>query len=49
MMTKTTIVTGAAGNLGRAVVNKLVENNYKVIGTVRKKSLKMFPSQILKK
>lgn len=34
-MTKTAIVTGSAGNLGRAVVKKLVENNYKVIGTVR--------------
>jgi NAD(P)-dependent dehydrogenase (short-subunit alcohol dehydrogenase family) len=38
MMTKTAIVTGSAGNLGRAVVKKLVENNYKVIGTVRKKN-----------
>ncbi|MEO6423267.1 MAG: SDR family NAD(P)-dependent oxidoreductase [Candidatus Nitrotoga sp.] len=37
MMTKTAIVTGAAGNLGRAVVKKLVENNYKIIGTVQKK------------
>ena len=36
-MTKTAIVTGSAGNLGRAVVKKLLENDYKVIGTVRKK------------
>jgi NAD(P)-dependent dehydrogenase (short-subunit alcohol dehydrogenase family) len=37
MLMKTAIVTGAAGNLGRAVVNKMADNNYKVIGTVRKK------------
>lgn len=31
---KTAIVTGAAGNLGQAVVNKFLEEGYKVIGTV---------------
>jgi NAD(P)-dependent dehydrogenase (short-subunit alcohol dehydrogenase family) len=31
---KTVIVTGAAGNLGEAVVNKFLSEKYKVIGTV---------------
>jgi len=31
---KTAIVTGASGNLGQAVVNKFLEEKYKVIGTV---------------
>src|SRR5262245_37615898 len=31
---KTVIVTGASGNLGQAVVNKFLAENYKVIGTV---------------
>lgn len=33
-MTKIAIVTGSAGNLGQAVVKKLVADNYQVIGTV---------------
>ena len=31
---KTAIVTGASGNLGMAVVQKLVANGYRVVGTV---------------
>jgi NAD(P)-dependent dehydrogenase (short-subunit alcohol dehydrogenase family) len=31
---KTAIVTGATGNLGQAVVNKFIDEGYKVIGTV---------------
>lgn len=34
MFTKTAIVTGAAGNLGQAVVKKFIENDYEVWGTV---------------
>jgi NAD(P)-dependent dehydrogenase (short-subunit alcohol dehydrogenase family) len=37
MSTKIAIVTGAAGNLGRAVVTKFIDNQFKVIATVRKK------------
>lgn len=33
-MKKNAIVTGAAGNLGKAVCSKLLEANYRVIGTV---------------
>jgi NAD(P)-dependent dehydrogenase (short-subunit alcohol dehydrogenase family) len=33
---KTAIVTGAAGNLGEAVVNKFLAEGYKVIGTVNR-------------
>jgi NAD(P)-dependent dehydrogenase (short-subunit alcohol dehydrogenase family) len=33
-MTKIAIVTGSSGNLGQAVVKKLVAYNYQVIGTV---------------
>lgn len=31
---KTAIVTGASGNLGQAVIKKLIDGGYKVIGTV---------------
>ena len=34
---KVAIVTGATGNLGKAVANKFLENNYKVIGAVHHK------------
>ena len=37
MSTKIAIVTGAAGNLGRAVVTKFIDNQFKVIATVRNK------------
>jgi NAD(P)-dependent dehydrogenase (short-subunit alcohol dehydrogenase family) len=33
---KTAIVTGAAGNLGEAVVNKFLSEGYNVVGTVNK-------------
>src|ERR1700752_4840622 len=33
---KTAIVTGAAGSLGEAVVNKFLAEGYKVIGTVNR-------------
>lgn len=36
-MNKTAIVTGASGNLGRAVVKKFLEKNYQVVGLVHKK------------
>lgn len=32
---KNAIVTGAAGNLGKAIIRKLLQTNYNVIGTVR--------------
>jgi NAD(P)-dependent dehydrogenase (short-subunit alcohol dehydrogenase family) len=32
-MNRTAIVTGAAGNMGKALVARLLEENYKVIGT----------------
>jgi len=35
---KTAIITGAAGNLGKAVVTKFIDEDYTVIGTVHKKS-----------
>jgi NAD(P)-dependent dehydrogenase (short-subunit alcohol dehydrogenase family) len=35
---KTAIVTGAAGNLGQAVVNKFLAEGYKVVGTVNRKT-----------
>lgn len=31
---KTAIVTGASGNMGQAVVNKFIDEGYKVIGTI---------------
>lgn len=37
MSTKIAIVTGGAGNLGRAVVTKFIDNQFKVIATVRNK------------
>jgi len=37
MPSKTIIVTGASGNLGKAVVKKFIDNEYNVIGTVHKK------------
>lgn len=36
-MEKIAIVTGASGNLGSAVVQKFIENNYQVTGIVHKK------------
>lgn len=36
-MGKTLIITGSAGNLGQAVAKKFIDNDYNVIGTVRKK------------
>ncbi len=39
MSTKIAIVTGAAGNLGRAVVTKFIDNNFKVIAAVRNKNM----------
>ncbi|MGK2862838.1 MAG: SDR family NAD(P)-dependent oxidoreductase [Chitinophagaceae bacterium] len=33
-MSKIAIVTGASGNMGQAVVNKFIDEGYKVIGTV---------------
>lgn len=38
MSIKIAIVTGAAGNLGRAVVTKFIDNHFKVIATVRNKN-----------
>ena len=37
-MKKIVIVSGANGQLGRAVVHKFIHNGYKVIGLIRKKS-----------
>ena len=37
MFTKTAIITGAVGNLGEAIVKKLIDKEYNVIGTVLKK------------
>lgn len=37
---KTAIVTGAAGNLGEAVVNKFLADGYKVMGTVNRARVK---------
>lgn len=37
-MKKTAIITGSAGNLGKAVVTKFLDEDYAVIGTVHKKS-----------
>lgn len=37
MYPKTAIITGAAGNLGEAVVKKFIDKEYNVIGTVLKK------------
>lgn len=37
MIKKTAIITGASGNLGQAVVKKLVNENFTVIGTVHSK------------
>lgn len=36
MLRKTAIITGAEGNLGRAVVKKFVDQGYHVIGTIHK-------------
>lgn len=38
MPTKTAIITGAAGNLGKAVVKNFIEKNYQVIGTILNKN-----------
>ena len=38
MIAKTVIITGAAGNLGRAVIKMFSERKYNVIGTVHKKA-----------
>ena len=38
MFTKTAIITGAAGNLGKAVVKNFIEKNYQVIGTILNKN-----------
>lgn len=38
MAGKTVIITGASGNLGKAVVNKYIDNNYTVWGTVHSNS-----------
>ncbi|MEO6838848.1 MAG: SDR family NAD(P)-dependent oxidoreductase [Ginsengibacter sp.] len=37
MLRKTAIITGAEGNLGRAVVKKFIDKGYHVIGTIHKK------------
>ena len=37
MLSKTIIVTGASGNLGKAVVKKFIDKEYNVIGIVHKK------------
>lgn len=37
MLTKTAIITGASGNLGQAVVKKLIDKNYNIIGTIHNK------------
>ncbi len=36
MLTKTAVITGAAGNLGQAIIKKFIEEDFHVIGTVRK-------------
>ena len=41
MPSKTIIVTGASGNLGKAVVKKFIDNDYNVVGTVHKKENKI--------
>src|ERR1035437_9529545 len=33
-MDKTIIVTGSSGNMGQAVVNRFIDEGYKVVGTV---------------
>jgi NAD(P)-dependent dehydrogenase (short-subunit alcohol dehydrogenase family) len=38
LIMKTAIVTGASGNLGQAVVNKLLKEGYQVTGTVHSKN-----------
>lgn len=38
MLKKTAIITGASGNLGRAVVKKFIENDYVVWGTIHSNS-----------
>lgn len=38
MPAKTAIITGAAGNLGKAVVKNFIEKNYQVIGTILNKN-----------
>lgn len=43
MKKKIAIVTGAGGNLGRAVVGKLMKENFHVIGIVRKSSRQNSP------
>lgn len=45
MLTKTAIITGSAGNLGQAVVEKFIGKNYKVIGTVHKKKETNIPTE----
>ena len=37
MLTKTIIITGSEGNLGKAVVKKFIDGDYNVIGAVHKK------------
>jgi NAD(P)-dependent dehydrogenase (short-subunit alcohol dehydrogenase family) len=37
MLTKTIIITGSEGNLGKAVVKKFIDGDYNVIGVVHKK------------
>jgi len=37
MSRKTVIITGAAGNLGQAIVKKFIDNDFHVIGTIRNK------------
>ena len=37
MLSKTIIVTGASGNLGKAIVKKFIDKEYNVIGIVHKK------------
>lgn len=41
MLSKTIIVTGASGNLGKAVVKKFLEKEYNVVGAVHKKENKI--------
>ena len=38
MTAKTAVITGASGNLGKAVVKKFIDNDYKVWGTERSNS-----------
>lgn len=38
MPTNTAIITGAAGNLGKAVARKFIEKNYRVVGTILNKN-----------